>query len=327
MLGKSEVGYIEKASNSNLDSKTGNKGSSNYTKYSRDINALGLLGCQGQPWCCTFQFWLDVKIYGLDTALKYWNMTKKTYTGYNCFSTYNAFKKAGKVGKSPKLGAVVIFTFSHAGRVIDVYKKNGVTYFDCLEGNTSANLNDRNGGQVVVKTRIGSDSTVKGFCYIDYESDERDLSIEYPLGNSREGLCVTTSELNIRDYPKMGTVVGSYKQGDHIYPIAKVFIGNEVWFKTHKGYVSGKYMDGWIQELSDSANRWWKVEPGYTYQKSAWIQYNGDFYYVDQEGWMVTGCYVKSIDKDLYYWINGCGVWEPQWNTDSPDLVRYVLEV
>lgn len=32
-----EVGYLEKKSNSNLDSKTANTGSANYTKYWRDI--------------------------------------------------------------------------------------------------------------------------------------------------------------------------------------------------------------------------------------------------------------------------------------------------
>ncbi len=80
--GIAEEGYVEKASENNLDSKTANKGRNNYTKYSRDIDSLGLMGCQGQPWCCTFQFWLEVQEFGLETALKHWNMTKKSYVGY-----------------------------------------------------------------------------------------------------------------------------------------------------------------------------------------------------------------------------------------------------
>ena len=166
-----EEGYIEKASKLQLDSKTGNKGDKNYTKYARDINAYGLMGCQGQPWCGTFQFWLELQEFGLEKALKHWNMTKQTYVGYNCFSTYNMFKKAGKVGMTPKLGAVVIFNFSHAGRVVNIYSKNGQKWWDCLEGNTSSNLSERNGGQVKLKTRPWKDSSVKGFCYIDYEED------------------------------------------------------------------------------------------------------------------------------------------------------------
>lgn len=174
-LGISEEGYIEKNSNSNLDSKTENRGDKNYTKYSRDVNLAGLMGCQAQPWCCTFQFWLEMQEFGVEIALKHWNMTKNSYVGYNCFSTYNAFKNAGKVGSEPKLGAVVIFNFSHAGRVVRIYSKNGQKYWDCLEGNTSSNLSDRNGGQVKIKSRPWNDSTVKGFCYIDYNT-------EYPEG-------------------------------------------------------------------------------------------------------------------------------------------------
>lgn len=173
--GISEEGYIEKASNSQLDSKTANRGDNNYTKYSRDVNAAGLMGCQAQPWCCTFQFWLEMQEFGVNKALEHWNMTKQTYVGYNCFATYNAFKKAGKIGMVPKLGAVVIFNFSHAGRVVNIFSKNGQKYWDCLEGNTSSNLSDRNGGQVKIKTRPWNDSSVKGFCYIDYDT-------EYPEG-------------------------------------------------------------------------------------------------------------------------------------------------
>lgn len=44
-LAKDEIGYLEKASNSNLDSKTGNAGYNNYTKYWRDIKP----SYQGQP--------------------------------------------------------------------------------------------------------------------------------------------------------------------------------------------------------------------------------------------------------------------------------------
>lgn len=168
-----DEGYIEKNSNKDLDVKTANKGDKNYTKFSRDVNLWGLNGCQGQPWCCTMQFAHEGYEFGADKALEHWNMTKKTYVGYNCFATYNAFKKAGKVGTTPKLGAVVIFDFSHAGRVVKIYSKNGQKWFDCLEGNTSANLSDRNGGQVKLKARPFNDSSVKGFCYIDYTVYEK----------------------------------------------------------------------------------------------------------------------------------------------------------
>lgn len=168
-VAKKYNGYIEKASNSNLDSFTGNKGTNNFTRFSRDVNAVGLMGCQGQPWCGTSQFAFELEAFGLEQALKNWNMTKKTYVGYNCFSTYNVFKNAGKVSSTPKLGCLVIFTFSHMGRVvaIDWNKKT----FTTVEGNTSAATYDRNGGMVAMKSYSFSDSKIKGFCIIDYDSE------------------------------------------------------------------------------------------------------------------------------------------------------------
>lgn len=165
---ESETGYIEKASKQNLLDKLLNRGTSNYTKYSDDINRLGLMGCQGQPWCATYQFWQEVQEFGLDKALKNWNMTKSTYVGYNCFSTYNKFKAVGKVSMTPKLGALVIFKSSHMGRVIKI---SGNTFWT-NEGNTSPKAYDRNGGMVAVKSYSVNDSNIKCFCIIDYEEEK-----------------------------------------------------------------------------------------------------------------------------------------------------------
>lgn len=161
---ENEVGYIEKASAADLDSKTVNKGTANYTKYSRDINNLGLMGCQAQPWCATFQFWLEVQEFGLNTALEHFHMTEKSYVGYNVFSTRDAFP-ASKRSKTPKVGALVIFTHSHMGRVISV---NGST-FETIEGNTSPAEYDRNGGQVAKKSYKTSDGKIDCFLIIDYD--------------------------------------------------------------------------------------------------------------------------------------------------------------
>lgn len=53
---RSEVGYLEKASNSNLDDKTANAGRGNWTKYARDLNELGDFyngNKNGYDWCFT----------------------------------------------------------------------------------------------------------------------------------------------------------------------------------------------------------------------------------------------------------------------------------
>ena len=160
-----EIGYVEKASNSNLDSKTGNKGLNNYTKYARDVNSAGLAGCQGQAWCATFAFWCEMKEFGVDTALSHFHMTRGSYCGYNVFSTKGAFP-AGKRSRTPQLGCLVVFTFSHIGRVVDI-QGNTIT---TVEGNTSANQYDRNGGMVAKKTYRINDPKIDCFLIIDYES-------------------------------------------------------------------------------------------------------------------------------------------------------------
>ena len=40
---RAEIGYIEKETNSQLDDKTANPGDSNWNKYARDLDALGIV--------------------------------------------------------------------------------------------------------------------------------------------------------------------------------------------------------------------------------------------------------------------------------------------
>ncbi|MCI8510844.1 MAG: hypothetical protein HFE83_02460 [Lachnospiraceae bacterium] len=247
--GLAEEGYVEKASLLGLDSKTANKGNQNYTKYARDVDAAGLMGCQAQPWCCTFQFWLEMQEFGAKKALEHWNMKREDYMGYNCFATYNAFKKAGRVGMTPRLGAVVIFDFSHAGRVVRTYSKNGQQWFDCLEGNTSANLSDRNGGQVKIKTRPWNDSTVKGFCYVDYAAEE-------PAGWVHDA------------------TGWWYREEDGSYPQMMWKLINHHWYCFGR---SGYMLTGWIQWNGKKTGMgdWYYLEESGEYEGACWHEKSG----------------------------------------------------
>lgn len=134
----------------------------NHQQFSDIVNAYGLKGCQNQPWCGTYQFALELMAFGKDAALKHWNMTAKDYCGFSCFDTEAKFAAAKKTGKTPKVGALVIFKQSHMGRVVSVSTKNKT--FDCAEGNS--------GDKCVVKTYSQTDASVKSFCYIDYGNDK-----------------------------------------------------------------------------------------------------------------------------------------------------------
>lgn len=173
-LAESQQGYQEKSGNKYLDDFDADAGHKNYTKYARDVNIWGLQGCQGQPWCATYQFWLEAKTFGVEKALDHYHMRKKSYQGYNCFATYRAFEKVGKISREPKTGALIVFNHSHIGRVIDV--RGGRVYTN--EGNTSALYGDRNGGTVREKSYLVGDKNIKGYCIMEYCTGEQSENTE-----------------------------------------------------------------------------------------------------------------------------------------------------
>lgn len=149
-IAKSEVGYLEKKSNSSLDNKTANAGRNNYTKYWRDIANWGLGNYQAQYWCAAFIFWCFVKAFGKDKAKKL--LLHAPYI--SCATGANLFSRAGRLYSEPKVGDVVIFkksngAFGHTGLVYKV--ANG--YFYTIEGNTSSTSGVvANGGAVAYKS-------------------------------------------------------------------------------------------------------------------------------------------------------------------------------
>ena len=65
-LARSEIGYREKRSNSQLDDKTANAGSGNWTKYARDLDAVTNFyngAKNGFAWCDIYVDWLHNKSY------------------------------------------------------------------------------------------------------------------------------------------------------------------------------------------------------------------------------------------------------------------------
>ena len=157
LIAKNEEGYLEKKSNNQLDDKTANAGSANYTKYWRDIKP----DYQGQPWCAAFISWCFMKAFGLDNAkklLKHWPYVYCPTLGK--LFTRNA---------NPKIGDVVIFyhngMFTHTGLVTAVIGDR----FYTIEGNTSgASGIIANGGGVCAKSYLNSQMPGTKFCTPDY---------------------------------------------------------------------------------------------------------------------------------------------------------------
>ena len=156
-IAEAEIGYLEKKSNSQLDSKTANAGSANYTKYWRDVYP----SYQAQPWCAAFVSWCFEKAFGLETAKKLLKHWPYTY----CPTLGDLFTK----NANPKVGDIVIFyrggEFAHTGIVTAVSGDR----FETIEGNTSgaSGIVD-NGGGVCRKSYYNSNLPGTKFCTPDY---------------------------------------------------------------------------------------------------------------------------------------------------------------
>lgn len=235
-VAKEELGYLEKKSNSQLDSKTANAGYNNYTKYWRDIKEWSDKNYQAQPWCAGFVTWVFTKALGKARAQE----LLKHYPYVYCPTMGNLFTKHA----NPEVGDIVIFwrnrTFAHTGLVIAV---NG-DQFTTIEGNTSgASGVVDNGGGVCQKTYYNSKLPGTKFCRPDYSSTslpvEKTIAVADDIHTVKwKGLVQTkSSPLNIRLQPSLNAKTCSFS------PLKK---GTEVGvcFKTGSWYLikyNGKY--------------------------------------------------------------------------------------
>lgn len=138
-VAQGEVGYLEKASNANLDNKTANAGNNNWTKYGA---WYGLNGGSKAPWCAMFVSWCAYKInatniVGKSAAVAQFRAFHQNLGQYHTRGNYK-----------PKSGDLIIFTGdSHIGIVTSSSSSTVYT----IEGNTSASGGVVANGQGVFK--------------------------------------------------------------------------------------------------------------------------------------------------------------------------------
>ena len=170
---KNEIGYVEKASNSNLDDKTANAGSNNYTKYARDLDKTKIYNGSknGYAWCDVFVDWCFVKTFGFEKGIE---LTCQPLNSCGAGCTYSAeyYKSKNQFHVSnPKPGDQIFFTKDggktsyHTGIVVEV--TNGKVY--TVEGNTDSSSGVvANGGSVNLKSYSISSSYIGGYGRPDY---------------------------------------------------------------------------------------------------------------------------------------------------------------
>jgi hypothetical protein len=166
-IADAEVGYIEKASNSQLDDKTANPGSANYTKYARDLDAISGFyngSKQGSAYCDVFTDWCFVQAFGVDIA-KTLLCQPSNSLGAGVGYSAEYYKNSGRYYTSnPRVGDQIFFVnennaYVHTGIVYKVACEKVYT----IEGNTEdpTGVNAYRG--VYKKEYNLSDSTIDGY--------------------------------------------------------------------------------------------------------------------------------------------------------------------
>lgn len=137
-----EIGYKEKASNSQLDNKTANAGSKNYTKYARDFDQKYPQWYNGKKngfaWCDMFVDWCFLTAFGYAKALELLCQPEKS-CGAGCTYSAGYYKKKGQFYTSnPKPGDQIFFgtSISDCSHTGIVEKVDGSKVYT-IEGNTS----------------------------------------------------------------------------------------------------------------------------------------------------------------------------------------------
>lgn len=166
-------GYLEKATNSQLDSFTGNAGRNNYTIFAQHLfeNAPNLLNGNknGYQWCTSYYLDIFVRCFGAERTQKALYLPSKSLAA-GCIYAVRYYQAAGKYDKNPEIGAQIFFSDSygdpsHTGMVIGYDS----TYVYTIEGNTSgASGVIPNGGGVCRKSYYRSYSRIHGYGHPDW---------------------------------------------------------------------------------------------------------------------------------------------------------------
>lgn len=202
-IAEAEIGYLEKKSNKNLDNKTANVGSANYTKYGRDMhNLYPAVMDFPAAWCDAFVDWCFYKAYGVSTAK---SLLCGNFDDYTVTSA-QLYKNKGSWYKTPKKGDQIFFTnasggICHTGLVVKVTSTQVIT----IEGNTSSTSGVvANGGCVRKKTYSLSYSRIAGYGRPAYEKFCKNGVVN---NNTVTNPSVTTSTTKLNETKKWEGIV------------------------------------------------------------------------------------------------------------------------
>lgn len=173
-IAEAEVGYLEKESNYNLDSKTGNAGDENYTKYARDLYNAGYYNGNknGYAWCDVFVDWCFWQLCDKDAKKAQHMICQTGDLGAGCGWSGDYYRNAGRFYSSPKPGDQIFFgEYGNEYHTGIVYKVDSSRVYT-IEGNTSGSSGVvDNGGGVFKKSYDRNYYLISGYGRPRYDEE------------------------------------------------------------------------------------------------------------------------------------------------------------
>lgn len=180
-IAAAEIGYHEKATNADLDSKiSSNDGAGNFTKYARDLDNIEYFNGRknGYSWCAVFFDWNIYKALGdgLSARSALYQPNAKYNCGAGCTQQAGYYRENNAFYTSPQAGDQIFYGVpgdeEHTGLVVEVSDKTVYT----IEGNVQ--------NQVLLLRHSISDSSIVGYGRPRFEKNDPCVSYVIKTGDT-----------------------------------------------------------------------------------------------------------------------------------------------
>lgn len=220
-MAKSQIGYKEKASNSNLDNAAANAGSNNWTKYARDLASAGYYNGNknGYAWCDVFVDWCFFKCFGKTEGQRI--QCQSGPYGAGCTYSMQYYQQQGRCDKNPKIGDQIFFRYSgssgadHTGIVVDVTDSKIVT----IEGNS--------GDQVKQNTYNRSYSCICGYGHPLYSEADTENSTEKTQVETFDEGSTVSFKPNAERYNPDSVLIPDWVKNDYNHIVTQVTVNGK----------------------------------------------------------------------------------------------------
>lgn len=190
-IARSQIGYLEKTSNNQLDDFTANAGSNNWTKYARDLADAGYYNGNknGCAWCDVFCDWCFYILTNKNSILAQQIQCQTGDCGAGCSFSAQYYRAQGCYSNTPQIGDQIFFGATGAEYHTGIVEQVSSTQVITIEGNTSE--------QVARRTYSINDPSINGYGHPKYNllTNSITQSNQEQEGNK---VRITADVLNIR---------------------------------------------------------------------------------------------------------------------------------